>query len=64
MGRVCEEIWRDRLDRTFFITSDLEAEARRRMVLRVMAAVVQGERDLTKLRSIALEGIEGSSASE
>jgi hypothetical protein len=43
MGRVCDEVWREIQDRTFF-PSPWNAEAyRQELATKVMAAVVDGE---------------------
>ncbi len=59
MGRVCDELWQEVSARTLFISLPVELEARRRMALRVMAAVAGGERDPLRLRAIGLKGIDG-----
>jgi hypothetical protein len=59
MGRVCSEAWSEVLEVTFFITPQLEREARRRMSDAVISAVIAGERDFERLRSIAPSAVGG-----
>lgn len=58
MGRVCDDAWREVQNRMFF-PSPWDAEAfRQQLATRVMAAVVDGERDAARLKTIALELVE------
>jgi hypothetical protein len=56
MGRVCDELWAEVKDQTVFISVDIENEVRRRMALRVLAAVAGGERDPLRLKAIGFNG--------
>jgi hypothetical protein len=56
MGQVCDVAWREVIKSPVFNSEPARHEARRLMVERVMAAVVDGERDLERLRTIALNG--------
>jgi hypothetical protein len=56
MGQVCDDAWRDVIKSPVFNSEPAQHEARRLMVERVMAAVVDGERDPDRLRIIALNG--------
>jgi hypothetical protein len=56
MGQVCHAAWREAAKSPVFDSEPAQHEARRLMVERVMAAVVDGERDPQRLRTIALNG--------
>jgi DICT domain-containing protein len=57
MGRVCDEVWRELIDSTLFISADSEAKARRRMASKVLEAVAAGERDPARLKALAFAGL-------
>jgi hypothetical protein len=56
MGQVCDAAWRDVIKSPVFISEPAQHEARRLMVERLMAAVVDGERNPERLRTVALNG--------
>jgi hypothetical protein len=56
MGQVCDAAWREVIKSPVFISEPARQEARRLMVERLMAAVVDGERNPERLRTVALNG--------
>jgi hypothetical protein len=59
MGRVCDEAWQEVQCVMFFPSRQDSDEVLRLLTSRVMSAVVAGERDPSRLRAIALEGVDG-----
>jgi hypothetical protein len=58
MGRVCDDAWRDLQATRFFPLPSDANEVLHRMAARIMAAVAEGERDPTRLKAIAMDGLE------
>lgn len=54
MGRACDDAWGELQPEVLPRTRDDEREARAQMAIRVMTAVNDGERDIHKLKTIAL----------
>jgi hypothetical protein len=57
-GSVCDDAWRDLQATTFFPRPSDANEILHRIAARVMAAVAEGERDPTRLKAIAMDGLE------
>jgi hypothetical protein len=59
MGRACDDAWKELQKKVFFPTLADERDIRHLIALRVMTAVADGERDPVRLKTAALEAIEG-----
>lgn len=59
MGRACDDAWHEIRKKVFFPSLADERDIRHLIALRVMTAVADGERDCERLKTAALEAIEG-----
>lgn len=59
IANVCDDAWQEVQCAMFFPLPSDSDEVLRLLESRVMSAVASGERDPQRLRSIALEGVEG-----
>jgi len=59
MGRACDDAWRTIQEKVFFPSQADERDVRHLIELRVMTAVADGERDVERLKTVALEAVEG-----
>jgi hypothetical protein len=58
-SRACDDAWHEIQEKIFFPSLADERDVRHLIALRIISAVANGERDFERLKTVALEAIEG-----